>query len=546
LTRGAGPGFFASMALLLHLSDLHIDAAKSGQRALFDVLIQTLRLEKDASHAEQTALFITGDVFDSGADRPDQAVPLFLDLHARIVAALGPGVPTVVLPGNHDRRWRGLVGPHRTAIFDALRARVDPRSVYVAGCRAPLLAEVIPRDFHRLPADVVAYDSTYLPSGWVSAGGLIRQEDLLHAHAQLEPDSGGRPLVLLVHHHLIPTPVTDVSFIDSRKSMPRLAKWLLGTALPAIVSNADREELTMTALGAGTALSTLHTFGRAVLLLHGHKHFPTARLVRGLLDDSGDVLIASAGSGGKRERLYGTHDPEAARLWPSFNALRLEGARLEIEAVSFSPKRANRPAVRRDLAKVVRHDKRWEPDAASPHVRDATMRVERDEARFEISPSRTAAGKYWDYVCERRVELFPHSKLRRYVDFVQPSVPAPRVRPRPARRRIDLTINGVTRYTVANGLRRTASATRHARGASTAFEWIGLLSRYGGKAVTLSLAGAHAQDLAPFGSVTDLATGRERPAPVEAGATEWRVSVVDCPPRTLLRIYWPLARSHVT
>jgi hypothetical protein len=296
----------------------------------------------------------------------------------------------------------------------------------------------------------------------------------------------------------------------------------------------------MTALGAGTALSTLHTLGRAVLLLHGHKHFPTARLVRGLLDDSGDVLIASAGSGGRRERLYGTHDPEAARLWPSFNVLRMEGDRLEIEAVSFSPKRATRPAVRRDLAKVVRHDKHWEPDRASASVRDATMRVERDEARFELSPSRTGSAKYWDYLCERRIQLFPQSKLRRYVEFVQPSVQVARVRVRAARRRVELSINGVTRYNMADGLRRTAATTREARGASTAFEWIGLLSRYGGKTVALSLARQHAHGLAPFGSVTDLATGRERPAPVEATPGEWRIALTDCPPRTLLRIYWAL------
>jgi 3',5'-cyclic AMP phosphodiesterase CpdA len=530
------------MALVFHLSDLHLDAAKSGQRALFDVLVEMIRRENTASKPSQTALFITGDVFDSGADRPADAVPLFLDLHARIVGALGSDIPTVVLPGNHDRRWRGLVGPHRSTLFDSLRDRVDPRSVYVAGCRSPLLAEVVPRRFHGLAADVVAYDSTYLPHGWVSAGGLIRQEDLLHAHSQIGADSGGGPLILLVHHHLIPTPVTDVSFIDSRRSMPRLAKWLLGTALPTMVSNADREELTMTALGAGTALSTLHMFGRAVLLLHGHKHFPTARLVRGLLDDSGDVLIASAGSGGKRERLYGTHDPEAARLWPSFNVIRIEGDRLEIEAVSFSPKRATRPAVRRDLAKVVRRDKRWEPDAASATVRDATMRVERDEARFELSPS-SSASEYWDYVCERRVQLFPNSKLRRYVDFVQPTVAAARVRARGARRRIELVVNGVTRYQISGGLRRTAAATREARGASTAFEWIGLLSRYGGRSVTLALSQERTQSFAPFGSVTDLATGRERPAAVEVASNEWRISLVDCPPRTLLRIYWPLPRT---
>ena len=62
-------------------------------------------------------------------------------------------------------------------------------------------------------------------------------------------------------------------YTSPQRSMPRSARWLLGKALPTLVSNADREELTMTALGAGTALSTLHTFGRPVLLLHGHKHF---------------------------------------------------------------------------------------------------------------------------------------------------------------------------------------------------------------------------------------------------------------------------------
>jgi len=286
------------MVLLFHLSDLHIDAASTGQRVLFDVLVETLRREKAACDATQTALVITGDVFDSSTARPRVAIPVFLDLHARIAAALGCAAPTIVLPGNHDRRWRGLVGPHRTALFDALRQSVDPQSIYVAGCRAPFLAEVVPRAFHGLPADVVAYDSTYLPHGWVSAGGTIRQQDLLQAHSELDEDRTARPLLFLVHHHLIPTPLTDVSFIDSTGSMPRAVRWLLGKVLPTIVSNADREELTMTALGAGTALSTLHTFGRAVLLLHGHKHFPTARLLRGLVEESGDVLVASAGIGG--------------------------------------------------------------------------------------------------------------------------------------------------------------------------------------------------------------------------------------------------------
>jgi hypothetical protein len=533
------------MVLLFHLSDLHIDPRSAAQRGLFKVLVETLRREKEASNATQFALVITGDVFDSSTLPPGEAIATFLDLHARIVSALGPSTPTIVLPGNHDRRWHGLVGPHRPALFNALRAAVDPRSVYVAGCRFPFLAELVPSSFHGLPAEVVAYDSTYLPHGWVSAGGMIRQEDLLQMHAQLTQGPSAGPLVVLMHHHLIPTPLTDVSFIDSGTSMPRVMRWMLGEALPAVVANADREELTMTALGAGTALSTLHSFGRAVLLLHGHKHFPTARLVRGLTEGSGDVLIASAGSGGHRERMHATQDPETASLWPSFNIVRMESDRVDVEVVSFPSRPSSRaPAARRDLAQVSRRDVHWEPRIISPRVRDGVHRVERDEARFVLSPSRTAPGECWDYVCERRVQLVPGAKLRHYVDFLhggsETTLRAPEVAPR---RRIDLAIGGATHYRVPDGLRRTAEGGRRAYRGATAFEWIGLLSRYGAVTAVLALAREHAQDLAPFGSVTDLPTGLETPARVEATDDEWRLTVNDCAPRTLLRIYWPLTYS---
>jgi Calcineurin-like phosphoesterase len=531
------------MVLIFHLSDLHIDPLSASQPGLFDVLVETLGREREADPAPQLALVITGDVFDSSTISQSDALPLFLDLHARIVAALGSSVPSIVLPGNHDRRWHGLVGPHRPKLFDALKKAADPQSIYVTGCRSPFLAEVVPREFHRLPADIVAYDSTYLPHGWVSAGGMIRQEDLLQAHAQLSDQASGLPLVFLVHHHLIPTPVTDVSFIDSGSSIPRVSRWLLGKALPTVVANADREELTMTALGAGTALSTLHSLGRAVLLLHGHKHFPTARLVHGLTDDAGDVLIASAGSGGRRERLHATQDPEAARLWPSFNIVRMQGEKVDIEAVSFPPRRSTRrrrEPVRRDLAKVSRHDAHWQAEHVSAEVRNCVILVAHDEARFALSPSRTAPGDRWDYTCERHVRVFPNSKLNRYVEFVHGAVELSRSLPRARRRRIELALDGVTRYRIANGLCRTAESARQAYGEATAFEWVGLLSRYGGSTATLSLSREHGEGFAPFGSVTDLSTGREKPAPVETTEGEWRVNVTECAPRTFLRIYWPL------
>jgi hypothetical protein len=528
------------MPVVFHLSDLHIDPRSVAQRVLFDVLVETLRREKHASGADRFALVVTGDVFDSSTLPAREAIPLFLDLHTRIVAALGCELPSVVLPGNHDRRWRGLVGPHRSALFDALHAAVDPRRVYVAGCLFPLLAEVVPRAFHGLPVDIVAYDSTYLPHGWISAGGLIQQEGLLHAHAQLGRDGDALPLMVLVHHHLIPTPVTDFSFIGVGNSMARFPRWLVGKALPTVVANADREELTMTALGAGTALSTLHTLGRPVLLLHGHKHFPTARLVRGLTEGSGDVLIASAGSAGRRERLHATQDPEAASIWPSFNVLRIEGENVDVQTVSFPSRRSGRAPARRDLVSVSRRDGRWEARALSGRVRDGPQLVARDEARFTLAPSRAAPEERWDYACERRVDLAPEAGLRRYVEFVHGRPDATRPRARGARRRIELALNGVTRYRVRDALCRTAAAAQREYGGAPAFEWVGLLSRYGGGCVALSMARENLTALSPFGSVIDLSTGRESPAALETDDSGWRVQVRDCAPRTLLRIYWPL------
>src|SRR5205085_4407524 len=133
---------------------------------------------------------------------------------------------------------------------------------------------------------------------------------------------------------------------------------------------ADREELTMTAMGAGTALSTLHSFGRAVLLLHGHKHVPTARLLHGMADGSGDLLLAAAGSAGRRERVHAMRDPDAVRLWPSFNLVRLQGAHAHIESVSYSPKRNIRPLMRRDLARVRRSGPKRHAEPVSLGVRD--------------------------------------------------------------------------------------------------------------------------------------------------------------------------------
>jgi 3',5'-cyclic AMP phosphodiesterase CpdA len=517
------------MPRIFHLSDLHLTKDAEAQATILDRLVDAVRRERAEAPGDHIAIAITGDLFDSASDPIDVLVEAFLRLHGRILDALGGEAPTIVVPGNHDRRRIGIFGPHRESLFRALHGAADPRQIYVAGTRTPFLAQVVPREMHGLPAHVVAYDSSYLARGFIGAGGTIRLEDLLQAHAGLPDD--GQPLVILIHHHLIPTPVTDVSMVESART-PRATRWLLGTLLPTLVANADREELTMTALGAGTALSTLHAFGRAVLLLHGHKHVPTARLVRAMTDGGGDVLVASAGSAGHRQELPSARDPDAARLWPSFNVIEWSASAVRIQSLSFAPKASARRPVRRTLAHAACVGPKWDAEPVSFRVDDVESRIAADEARFVLTP----AGDSWDFVCERRVSLKPGKTLRRYVDFVHM---APRLSTG-GRMRVELAIGGVTQYAVPGGLCRTLDEARRRYGPGTAFEWVGLLCRYGARHASLHLSRANAEHLEPFASVTDLTIGRERPVALASDDGGWNVTCEACQPRSLLRIYWPL------
>jgi len=532
------------MATLFHVSDIHLRNDGSTQERLLDELVAGVRSERASAPNELATLLITGDVFDSAtpATATPTVVERFVRLQTRLVEALGGDVATVIVPGNHDRRRLGIIGPHREALFRALHAAVDPERVHVAGCEPPFLAEIVPAKMHRLPAHLVAYDSSYLPHGLVGAGGTVRHQDLLQVHARLPNDD--LPLIVLIHHHLIPTPITDMSRVDS-VGAPLLTRWFINRALPALVANADREELTMTALGAGTALSTLHTFGRAVLLLHGHKHVPTARLLRGMTVSCGDLLLASAGSAGRQERVNATRDPDAVRLWPSFNVIDWRAERVHIETVSFSPKASHKPRVRRSQVHARRVDRKWEIEPVTLRAHGASRRVEADEASFSLEPAQTS-GERWDMVCTRTVQLAAGAKLRRYVEFVR-VLPALLPRGRrgpPVLRRVTLALNGETHYRFSDALCRTLGEAARQYGEGSAFEWVGLLCRYGAARAIVRLKRSGMDPTDVFGSVTDLTTGRERPADVQATLEYWTLTVEDCTARSLLRMYWPLARAN--
>jgi hypothetical protein len=110
-------------------------------------------------------------------------------------------------------------------------------------------------------------------------------------------------------------------------------------------------------------------------------------------------------------------------------------------------------------------------------------------------------------------------------------------------RRLELVPNGTVTHVIPDAVCRTLREGAKHYGAGTAFEWVGLLCRYGAARATLRLSRANADGIEPFASVTDLATGRERPIRVAAAEGAWNVVAETCPPRTLLRVYWPLSRE---
>ncbi len=530
------------MHTIVQLSDLHMKLdPKSGQDHIFEAMIQALRQRFSSNLHAADLLLITGDVFDSVHLSAKKACAAFRELHDEILGAIGD-VPTVIIPGNHDRRWRGFVGPNDPRLFTALRDAMKDRA-FVHGAESPFLGAVVPRAYHGLPVSMIAYDSTYLPRGLLSAGGMIRQEDLLHAAAVMEP--GDEPVLFLLHHHLVPTPLTDVGSIDMATAAGVL-RWGVKRLLPQLIANADKEELTMTALGAGTAISTLHELGRAVLVLHGHKHYATARMLHGMIETQGDVLIVSAGSCGMAEAWNPAANRDAARLWPSFNILELhEDGLLDVEMLSFGYK--GHSAGRFSKRKLVSAQKRsaaWDvtpmPLEEVNHVGPALTCNHR---HVSIMPS--ASRERWDFDCVRVVEGHEASP-RRYVENVE-GIPGsvlvidgqePTHR---MPRRVELGLGRETRYRLERGLCRTVGESQLVYGeAATPYEWLGLMNRYSCDDVVLKVDGL--EDLAgqAFASMTDLGTGIEQPLTLKRTQGTIEARVKSCPARTLVRVYIPL------
>lgn len=530
------------MARLLHLSDLHLSPGAPEQRDILESLAVALAEERRGGPFELVC--VTGDVFDSATLPPDSVIPAFVRLLDAVHAALGGAVPTVIVPGNHDCRRSGLFLPYDTSLFQALRGAVGDH-VFVHGGGSPFLAEVVPRELHRLPLWIVAYDSNYVPGGAICAGGVLRQEDILRAAAIVDSHHADWPVLFLLHHHLIPTPLTDLGPVDAHGA-PRPVRWLLQHAAPRALSHADHEELFMTALGAGTALSILHAMARPVLVLHGHKHYATSRLVTATQPRQGDVLVVSAGSAGTAQRWYETPHPETARLWPSFNVIELDGDRLSVDTIAFSWRAGARASSRRPMVRARREGARWVPLPVLAAAREPGPSLVENRARIELSPSRRHGRARWDCQITRHVRFEDGDASARYVETLDGP---PRARLLRAGRRTELPSQLLleperpTRFVLEGGAARTVAEEAAIAGRrATPYGRVALMNRYRAAHARLDLTGLGDRVRTAFGSATDLATGLSRPVPVatDAAADRARLDLYDCPPRTLLRIFWLL------
>jgi 3',5'-cyclic AMP phosphodiesterase CpdA len=542
------------MATIVQLSDVHLEAYPQQAHEIIDALVEALALFRAQRGASPDLLVVTGDLFDDARVPPDRAVHITTTLLDRIDTALGAKVPAIILPGNHDRRVQGLVGPHRRALFDGLRAGLGDR-VHVAGCETPFLAEIVPREVHRLAASLVCIDSTFVPTGLISAGGVLRQSDLLEIADLLDGAPTDDPLVLLTHHHLIPTPLTDLSRIDT-DTQSRVLQWLAKHVLAGIISNADHEEWMMTALGAGTALSTLHTLERAIVVLHGHKHYPTVRALRGTTEAAGDLMLVAAGSAGLVLSWDAVNDAEAARLWPSFNVIDIDAETLAVDSVAFAPLRPGHPddEVRlaiRPLARARREGARWSVHPVPPEPANAGPQLARNEATYSLSENAIRPRAWWNIEVVRRVVKPAHAKDPSYY---AESVTAPRfasmtdLHVGSERRRshlpshLRLPVDGTeVRYRVAAALCRSLSEVERTYGALEAFESVDLLNRYQCDRASLTVRGLPKGTRA-FGSATDLTSGQERPVRVTRHDDATTLVIDHCPPRTLLEIAWRAER----
>ena len=238
---------------ILHLSDLHFGTETAARRS--GLL---------AAHLSQLDAFdtvvITGDLMENPREQDALAFRNFKN-QLRLLTRKEP----ILIPGNHDQRWQGIVGRNLKQIAELEWRRIE-------------VDENIKTIF-------ICFDSSRDVGPAGLARGKIGNAQLIDLGTELETKSAMRHdlhdylRVALVHHH-------PFSFETERETIIQRGLGLLGLSDEIFMQMDDAEGFLRWCAGR-----------RVDLILHGHKHRP--RYVhRSLKAPSGDQCdIAAVGCG---------------------------------------------------------------------------------------------------------------------------------------------------------------------------------------------------------------------------------------------------------
>ena len=238
----------------LHLSDLHFSASILHGRPKFLGLVENeLLRQASASDLRPQLVFVTGDIVEQGEFYPWKHKAIlrtaltYLKDFCKEKLNLDPATRLVVIPGNHDYRWKGFLGSEvGRAHFDDLFEPYTGHRVYSDG---------------RLL--IACFDSNVVRGSAELAMGSVDMIQLAVLHRDLEQlPRDQRPLnqIALVHHHPLPVPAAE------RLSPENLAERTINRVL------GGAPEL-MVMRNAGTFVQGLLRDGFR-LVLHGHLHQP--------------------------------------------------------------------------------------------------------------------------------------------------------------------------------------------------------------------------------------------------------------------------------
>ena len=262
-----------SRLTLLHLSDTHIGSKKSIER-IIRVKDHLREYMKKNRRDSSVAFLLSGDIMQT----PDEGnVICANDFHDFLKDLHPSGHDPIFVLGNHDVRRKGVLGNRRasSSLVPAFNARI----------------EWVPDH----PVGILCWNSA---EGGRMARGKITGEQYRTIGERLNPFPGGNTdpiLISLMHHHPL-----QLHRIDPE--MRRFHIKTLGASLRKFIGYAYEH---MDGLANAQEFVRFCDSHGVKVILHGHKHIPTAgRIPEQLLENRPILTFGCGSSVGKNTYIY--------------------------------------------------------------------------------------------------------------------------------------------------------------------------------------------------------------------------------------------------